>query len=205
MTKKALATFGFGAAADLLEVSLPTFRRYAGIHGYDVRVPNEEEFARPWAWFKVPFLRALIDDGYDAVLWLDADVVIRRYDVDILDEAPPTPTSVVVHHTADGAVPNTGVWVVRSEAKRLLEDMWHRTGHRRCDCWWEQAAFIAALGGDPDATPTSTPPSAAWGELPYHWNPHVNDPRGIPANCRFFHATQIPDRKTAMLQARTLA
>lgn len=203
--RKALATFAFGPAADLLAVSLPTFQRYAGLHGYDLYVPAEREFSRPWSWFKVPLLLSLIEAGYEAILWIDADVVVRRHDVDILDEAPAAPTGVVVHHTSDGAVPNCGVWVVRSEARGLLEGMWHRTGHRRCDCWWEQAAFIAALGGDPDATPTSTPASDAWGELPYHWNPHVNDARGIPANCRFFHATQIHDRKAAMIQAKTLA
>lgn len=204
MSSKVITTFAFGPQADLLTVSLPTFQRYALCHDYDLFVPAQREFNRPWSWFKVPLLLSLIE-AYETVLWIDADVVVRKFDVDILAEAPPAPTSVVVHNTSDGAVPNCGVWIVRKEAKPLLEGMWHRADYRRSDCWWEQAAFIAALGGDPDQTPTHTPAGDGWGELPYHWNPHVNDARGIPSNCRFFHATQIHDRKAAMLQARTLS
>ena len=135
---------------------------------------------------------------YDTVLWLDADVVIRRFDVDIARETS-APVGVVVHHTPDGAVPNSGVWLIRARAIDFVESLWWRNSFRRSECWWEQAALISALGGDPDATPTSTPPGPMWAELPYTWNPHIHDDRGIPQDCRFFHATQFPDRRAAML------
>jgi hypothetical protein len=82
----------------------------------------------------------------------------------------------------------------------MLESLWPLTGFSRSGCWWEQAALIAALGGDPDATPVDVPAGRAWAELPYEWNPHRRDARGVSA-CRFFHATCFPDRKAAMLEA----
>ena len=202
--KKALTTFGLGPMAELLDVSLPTFAWYAQTHGYDLFVPSGRQFSginRHASWGKIPLIVSLLRGGYDAVLWLDADVAVVRHDRDILDDLPAdAPMGLVVHRTQDGAVPNCGVWLVRAEAAELLESLWPLDGFRRSSCWWEQAALIAALGGDPDATPVEVPAGRAWAELPYEWNPHVRDPRGA-AGCRFFHATCFPDRKAAMLEA----
>ena len=144
---------------------------------------------------------SLLKGGYDTVLWLDADVVVVKYDKDIIDDLPAdAPMGMVVQHTPDGAVPSTGVWVVQKEAEELIESLWPLNGFNRSACWWEQAALIAALGGDPDATPVEVPAGRAWAQLPYEWNPHCRDPRGVSA-CRFFHATCFPDRKAAMLEA----
>lgn len=201
---KALTTFGLGPMAAMRDVALPTFARYAQSHGYDLFVPSGEQFAsmgRPLSWGKIPLIVSLLRGGYDAVLWIDADVAVVRYDKDILDDLPAdAPMGLVVHRTEDGAVPNCGVWLVRSEACELLESLWPLNGFDRSSCWWEQAALIAALGGDPDATPVAVPAGRAWAELPYEWNPHRRDSRGVSA-CRFFHATSFPDRRAAMLEA----
>jgi hypothetical protein len=202
--KKVIATFGLGPMAELVDVALPTFAQYGRNHGYDLAVPSGERFAemkRPVSWGKIPLIISLLRSGYDTVLWLDADVVVVRNDRDILDDLPAdAPMGMVVHRTPDGAVPNCGVWLVRSEAAEFLESLWPLKGFNRSGCWWEQAALIAALGGDPDATPVAVPAGRAWAELPYEWNPHRRDDRGVSA-CRFFHATCFPDRKAAMLEA----
>ena len=202
--KKVITTFAFGPQRSLLDVCLPTFARYAEIHGYDLFVPAESAFAgqesRPYSWSKVPLIENLIYSGYEAVLWIDADVVVRRYDKDILSDATSAAFSAVIHRTQDGMVPNMGVWVVRSTAAEFLRSLWPLNSFRRSSCWWEQAAVIAALGGDPDADVVSAPRGGLMGELPYEWNPHVSDERGIPDDCRFFHATMFPDRKAAMLK-----
>jgi len=202
--KKALTTFGLGPMAELLDISLPTFAWYAQTHGYDLFVPSGEQFSsmrRPPSWGKIPLIMSLIQSGYDTVLWLDADVAVVRHDKDIVDDLPTeAPMGMVVHHTPDGAVPNCGVWLVRAESAEMLESLWPLNEFDRSACWWEQAALIAALGGDPDATPVAVPAGRAWAELPYEWNSHVRDARGI-SDCRFFHATCFPDRKAAMLEA----
>jgi len=202
--KKVITTFGLGPMAELLDVSLPTFAWYAQTHGYDLFVPSGAQFAgmnRPVSWGKIPLIVSLLRGGYDTVLWLDADVAVVENGKDILDDLPAdAPMGMVVHHTPDGAVPNCGVWLVRAEAAEMIESLWPLTGFKRSGCWWEQAALIAALGGEPDATPVEVPAGRAWSELPYEWNPHVADARGV-SGCRFFHATCFPDRKAAMLES----
>lgn len=206
MSHKVITTFAFGSQRSLLDVCLPTFARYAEIHGYDLYVPAESSLAtptpgsRPYPWGKIPLILSLLERGYDTVLWLDADVVVRRYDKDILVDASPSPINVTVHRTGDGAVPNTGVWIVRNTALDFLRSLWALDSFRRSSCWWEQAAVISALGGDPDAASVSVPEGPLWSELPYEWNPHIADDRGVPDDCRFFHATMFPDRRAAMLQ-----
>jgi hypothetical protein len=201
---KVLTTFAMGAMAELLDVALPTFAWYAQTHGYDLFVPSGAQFSgmnRPLAWGRIPLMLSLLKGGYDTVLWLDADVVVVRNDRDILDDLPAdAPMGMVVQQTSDGAVPSTGVWLVRKEAEEMLKSLWPLDGFRRSSCWWEQAALIAALGGDPDATPVEVPAGRSWAQLPYEWNPHVRDARGVAA-CRFFHATCFPDRKAAMIEA----
>ena len=198
---KVITTFGLGPMAELLDVSLPTFARYAQAHGYDLFVPSGAQFAniqRHPSWCKVPLIMSLLQGGYDTVLWIDADVVVRKYDKDIA-EGVESPMGMVVQNTSDGAVPSCGVWLVRQAAMEFLENLWPLNGFARSGCWWEQVAVIAALGGDPDATPVSVP-NGWWAQLPYEFNPHIGDYRGI-GGCRFFHATCFPDRLKAMKEA----
>lgn len=208
MLTKCLTTFGFGeSSSSLLRQAMPTHYRYAEAHGYDYVVPSDRAAARfpqVWgrdaSWFKVAVAESLLAT-YDVVLWLDADVAVLRHDTDILDEAPDRQMSMVVHCTPDGAVPNCGVWLLRKQARQFLNGLWDAPQFARSAWWWEQAAVIHQLGGDPDATPVSVPQGPLWGELPYEWNPHRHDPRGIPRAARFFHATMFDDRLTAMKEA----
>jgi len=200
--KKVLTTFGTGPMAELLDVALPTFARYASTHGYDLFVPpvgDIEAVGRHPSWAKVPLLLSSLKGGYEAALWIDADVIIRLHDRDILDELGESAMGMVVQNTPDGAVPSCGVWCVRQGAIEFLESLWPLDGFLRSFCWWEQAAVIAALGGDPDAHPVSVP-AGGWAQLPYEWNPHRLDPRGMDG-CRFFHATGFDDRLAAMKDA----
>lgn len=189
----------------MLRISLPTFSDYAIRHGYDLFVPQEgsEIFdeacrVRPFSWWKVEMLRSLFRIGYDLVLWLDCDVVVRRHDRDIAEDCGPGPLHMVVHETADGGVPNCGVWVVRRGADEFLSRVWRTTSSRRESGWWEQSGVIDCLGGDSSAEKVAVPPGPMWGQLPYEWNPHPRDARGVPRDCRFFHATAIQDRALSM-------
>ena len=200
--KKVLTTFAVGPMAELLDVALPTFARYAATHGYDLFVPSSDSVKsvpRAPSWVKLPLLISCLKGGYEAALWIDADVVIRRHDRDILDDLGESPMGMVVQNTPDGAVPSCGVWCVRQSAIEFLESIWPLDGFGRSWCWWEQAAVIAALGGDPDSNPV-TVPAGGWAQLPYEWNPHRLDPRGTDG-CRFFHATGFGNRLAAMKEA----
>lgn len=149
-TRKALVTLAAGDHAELLNVSLPTFRRYAERHGYELVVgTGEEALGRPVPWAKVPLLRRTLAE-FDLALWIDADAVIVDGDADVADELAPTAFQALVEHrTPQGACPNTGVWLLRSCATSdaFLDAMWDSTAvidHP----WWENAAACLALGYD---------------------------------------------------------
>lgn len=203
--RRVLTSFGFGPHAELLQIAAPGFARYAAAHDYDLFIPRSGFFGdkdreRPPSWWKLPLIHHLITQGYDAVLWIDADVVIRRFDKDIAEDCGDQPMHMVVHHTNDGAVPNCGVWYLRRDFLPVSARLWNRDGFRRSAGWWEQAAVIDFLGGDPDATPVSVPDGPLWGQLPYEWNPHVRDSRSLPAESRFFHATCFDDHRAAAMR-----
>jgi hypothetical protein len=211
---KILTTFGIGPAREALAISLPLMARYAQRHGYRLVVPSDAEVerlcrGRPASWGKAYWLWQLSRDSFEStVLWLDADVVVCRHDVDIAGDDPDSLPfiSMAVQNTPDGAVPSCGVMLINHDAN---SDYWVQDSYRaiwnacgpdgmnavRSPGWWEQAAMIRWLGGDPDPTPIVTPiPSEKWGTLSYEWNPHPFDPRGIPDDLRFFHATATDDR-----------
>jgi hypothetical protein len=145
--RKALATFGTGAASDLLALTLPTFREYADRHGYDVVLGEPAASARPASWGKIPLLRQLLQT-YEFVLWVDADALILDSSVD-LETAIPADAfqALAVPDCGVGVYPNCGVWALRSgdRAQAFLANVWAQQDvidH----VWWEQAAVMRLLG-----------------------------------------------------------
>lgn len=220
---KILTTFGVGPAREALAISLPFMQAYAARHGYRLIVPSDEEVkalgdGRPPSWAKIPWLSKLCEETPfgTQVLWLDADVIVARHDVDIGVWPPEDKwgqpwVSMVVQEVPDGSVPSCGVMLFRNDGwcRSRFNFIWYACGpdgmgSARSAGWWEQAAMIRYFGGDPDRHPIVPPREAPfwqepyWGKLGYEWNPHPADPRGVPEDCRFFHATGIADRLGAM-------
>lgn len=200
--KKAIVSFGTNYHHKLLSLSVPTFYIYAHTHNYDLFLPNEQFFnddtkKLPPSWWKLDAIAHLLS-SYDKVLWLDADVIIYKFDVDIIDTVDDrySDFSVVVHETLDGQVPNCGVWLLNKSCLSWLDQLKQYTEFRRSQFWWEQAALLHLLGINPDDQVISLPTTynIPWTQLDYIWNPHVHDKRKIPEETRFFHATSYNDR-----------
>lgn len=129
----------------IAEMTWPIMQAYANAIGASwvpyTQVPKIE---RPPAWKKLVCLAHALAT-YDEVLWLDADVVVADHE-SIFDCVPADKLHALVeHHTDEGDVPNTGVWVCRRE---MLP--WLMTASMRDECighkWWEQAAILHLLG-----------------------------------------------------------
>jgi hypothetical protein len=215
--KTIVTAAGPSMATVLTTVSLPSFASFAERHGCRMQATYVTEddadrlsaIAKSVRWQKLRFIRSALEQS-DVIVWFDADVLICRTDVDILDSLGATDYQGLVIHTIPlecRTNPNTGVWVLRNTEKafRFLDrvsEIGMPEGR-----WADQGAVLRALGwhlGDghyhgarmPDA-PTEFMEGTAW--LPVGWNqPYheryagptiVSDPFAI-----HFMGMSIPDR-----------
>lgn len=149
----------------LQRYALPTFRHFAGRWNYDVRVLRFEHdghgadrAAQGAKWSKLGAICHGLQQ-YPLVLWLDADVVLTRFDEDIAEHLHPDHFQALAleHVPFEHRVnPNTGVWLMRSCTQAFafldaVEEAGPQPGP-----WADQGAVLAALG---------------WrrGDLNYHW------------------------------------
>lgn len=145
------------AYREMGEVCAATLRRYAEIHGCDVRVVRDLNTGRPPAWNKIIAIQDTLRAGYDVVFWIDTDALFVRFDAGIRDEIRDGKHLYLVSHhifldPMPGMqvrldVPNTGVMLLRNDpwTVGLLDAIWKREeflDHR----WWENAALIDMLG-----------------------------------------------------------
>lgn len=149
----------------LHDLALPSFRRYASAWGWQVVVADlpadgsaADERAQRAKWAKTGLLRAALQE-HPFALWLDADVLLRRCDEDVLEHLHPHDfqalalEQVPAEHRVN---PNTGVWLLRSCAAAFaFLDAVDRTGPQPGP-WADQGAVLHALGWDR-------------GDERYHW------------------------------------
>ena len=148
VVRKALATFGYDAAEPLLRLALPTFRRYAENHGYDVIV-GSRRCERPASWGKIPLLREILA-RYDFALWVDADALILDASTDLAAVIPAgayQAFAVVNCGPGNGASPCLGVWALHAvpRALELLDAIWTQDDLIHAT-YWEQSALMRLMG-----------------------------------------------------------
>ena len=181
-----------------------TLHHYARRHGYAVRTAQHGETERPPAWSRIPWIRSLFDEGHEYVVWLDADALFVRFDVDIRTLIEPDVDFYLVAHEhsnlTNGRAPNTGVMMLRNCAwsRDLLDTLWGMERYVN-HALWENAALLSLLGyrelvGEgPDALNTALLARIRY--IPEAWNtlafyPRVDDPMvmhfaGLPHEQRF--------------------
>lgn len=147
------------------DLAIPSFRAYADVWGWDVLAydlradgAGADRAAQRAKWQKVRLLRDALA-SHELVLWLDADVLIRRTDDDIAAHLAPHAFQALALEqvpSENRLNPNTGVWLLRS-ARRAFSflDAVLRHGQQPGP-WADQGAVLAALGWDR-------------GDESYHW------------------------------------
>jgi hypothetical protein len=149
----------------LHDLALPTFRRWAARHGWEVIAHDlatdgvaADDGAQRAKWAKVPLLRHALRN-YPLALWIDADVLVMRDDEDISSHLHPEAFQALALEQVPSehrVNPNTGVWLLRSCAESMaFLDAVERVGPQPGP-WADQGAVLAALG---------------WhrGDQRYHW------------------------------------
>jgi len=141
LRKSVLIQMACGPHLELLDRTHDHHRRYAQRQGMDYwSVAGNPVFGKRPGWGKVPLILAGIDAGYESVIWLDADAVIVRPEVN-LTQLVSEGIGMVRHPNPEHW--NTGFVVARSCEN--VERFWREVeaapenGH----AWMEQAAANA--------------------------------------------------------------
>jgi hypothetical protein len=131
-----------------------TLKAYTQKFGYDLRI-NSDLVAtdRGASWQKIPLIRELFQEGYDFVLWVDADAMFVRYDQDLQEVIEPGKDLYMVNHPipdpfiGQNDTPNAGVLLLRNceWTQNLLQDLWNFEEYVRHP-WWENAALLDLMG-----------------------------------------------------------
>jgi hypothetical protein len=128
-----------------------TLRCYAARFGLDAVVETSFSLDRPPAWRKIRLAQELLDAGYEHVMWVDADALFCRFDVDVRSVVDGRSDFYLVEHDhpayPSAMVPNTGVFIARNCAwtRKFLDDVWGMTEFID-HMWWENAAVMRLMG-----------------------------------------------------------
>jgi hypothetical protein len=145
----------------LLPFLLPRNKAYAARHGYDYRYLNRLTADLPVYWMKPHLVAQLLEQGYDAVAWLDTDAVVHDLDRRLEPFLKGGEAMVAAADNPYWPSPfNAGVFFVQGAAGLDLMRAWSalfaKTAWRReatawvCDEEWagsafEQGAFVEHL------------------------------------------------------------
>jgi hypothetical protein len=134
------------------DLAAMTHRFYADRNGMDARAQVGYTLDRPPAWFRVRWIPQLFDEGYDYVLWVDADAIFSRFDVDIRSVIDPNADLHIVQHyyqlkRREFTSPSTGVMLVRNcqWSRDLFAQLWSMTEYINHHLW-ENGAFLKLAG-----------------------------------------------------------
>jgi hypothetical protein len=128
-----------------------TLRCYARRHGYAALIEDNIAIDRPPSWHCVRLIPQLFDRGFDFVMWIDADAIFSRFDVDVADLITESHDLYMVSHEhpvhSPPLVPNMGVILARNclFCRDLFARLWAMEQYRDHP-WWENAAMIKLLG-----------------------------------------------------------
>jgi hypothetical protein len=204
--RKAIVSLGAGPQARLLKLARLTIEPYARRHGYDLHLYTQSlDPARPTPWSKIVALRRL-QDSYDLLLWLDADLMIVDGRVDIATELEDGRFLYLVEHsTKEGRMPNSGVMMLRTgpDCGLFLEQVWAQEDLIE-HTWWENSAISRLLGYelDPPRPGPVTPSRERTKLLPERWN-SIHDAPAPHARVRHYPGYSLKTR--AAFMARDLA
>jgi hypothetical protein len=156
--KKALVTAAGAHMAGVLACSEPTFRHYAQTFGYDLFIHRDVQDGEKYdsheshmsRWAKLDYIKSALKT-HDLVVWMDADVMIIKFDRDIAGDMPVDAFQALALEVFPHRFnPQTGVWILRKdqmtdaflaqvEANSSLSEI-------REHAWADQAGVSVALG-----------------------------------------------------------
>jgi len=141
----------------LAAFTVPSMHAFAQAHGYTVRAVYREDWERPRGWIKIEAIRAVLENNFDFVFWIDVDSIILRRDIDVRTAAVDGAYLQMAWHGPDTSriearnfVPhfNSGIMLIRVNdwSRDFFRRVWEvgQLPHH----WFDQATILHLLGYD---------------------------------------------------------
>jgi len=203
MAQAAMITGYDRGYVDIAALTVPIMRSYAKRHGLVFYAEVFTATERAPSWSKIPAIKRALARRYDPVIWIDADALIVRPDLDIQDGADPSKDILV------DPFYNAGVMLIRNTpwSDSVLDTVWNNQlvpEHAS----WDNAAFLYTLGyrrwlgrGEDDCPNEDV--RSHIGQLDARWN---RLPLVQPSNGAFIrHYAGLPLRARVALIRRDIA
>ena len=203
----ALISGATGEHVKLLKESRPSHVSYAGRWGM-AYIEADLRGELPASWYKIPAMSAALRDGYEGVLWIDADAMFMRNDVSIeqcaLNQWNWVINRYYLGRTQGMVVPSCGVFAVTAAGGHLLDLVWAKRDKFAQHGWWEQGAAHDLFGWGGDgycAFVGETEYTICQSELPRDFNAQPHDPQPHPI-VMHWSGMKFDDRLALMKAAR---
>jgi hypothetical protein len=141
----------------LAAFTVPRMHAFAAAHGYQVRVVFKDQWQRGDTWIKIEAIRAVLEDNFDFIFWVDIDALIVRRDVDVRTAAVDgADLHMVLHGPKTSLLQgvdfepqyNCGIMLIRvtSWSRDFFKRVWDvgQLAHP----WGDQATILHLLGYD---------------------------------------------------------
>jgi lipopolysaccharide biosynthesis glycosyltransferase len=180
--------------------TIPLMKKYADQYNLDFLSVDLYDPDIPASWMKVIHIIQSLEK-YEKVLWVDCDIVIKKFDENIFDELnEPYIQALVEHHVDVGDVPNCGLWLVNQKVSPVLQYIWNNKDTFLKHPWWEQASMLNEMGYSVilfnSGFSKVIRPSIVRDHTKFlhpKWNHHPGDSNKTD-DPNFMHITMYPDR-----------
>jgi hypothetical protein len=129
----------------LLEMTRNHHEAYCKRHGLDYRCVIDNPSTIPpeaGSWGKIQLIKDALADGYDSVIWLDADTLIVDMDTPLTKGVVAGKIGVCWHRIPQGDHWNVGtIYLDNTEETRAFIDAWLASYPPEYDGWMEQGVF----------------------------------------------------------------
>ena len=130
--------------SSITEITHPYLIKYCKLHKIDYEIIKiQQNYERPFSWFKIKEILLQLDQDYKYFLWLDADTLIINQHTDINKIIA---SNKILYISKDFNNINCGVMIWKNSelSKQILSKIYSMTEYLNHQ-WWEQAALIELI------------------------------------------------------------
>lgn len=132
---------------EIADISYQTYEKYCKKQDMSFSIFKLINIERPASWYKIPLILDRFKEGYEYVMWVDADTLVINNDFK-LNDIINNKYEIYICEDMNGFNCGVMIWKNSELTKSILNTIWNMENFIN-HSWWEQAAFIELYNKDP--------------------------------------------------------